>query len=196
MSMKSAETKAAIDFEVERLFELIQTGFDRELVLQLGQLPGIDLSRTETELHFLDLFAVYLAIRRNKSPKFIRKGAILFERVCIQVLTWWSVGWDTRDDIVAVLNGRFAAYNRLLEPCADLNDITQLIGLFCAVIIQDHRRVFANDHKASPDTFVELVRDVAYGDNLLRTTAEQVFRTRFEAVSRLLDELNQGASAE
>jgi hypothetical protein len=194
--MKSAETDAAFDFGVERLFELFQTGFDRELVLELGQLPDIDLSRAETELHLLDLFAVYLAIRRNESPTFIRNGAILFERVCIQVLTWWSAGWDARDDVVAVLNGRFAAYNRLLEPCANLHDITQLIGLFCTVIIQGGGRVFADDDRAAPETFVELVRDSAYGDNLLRTTAEQVFRTRFEAVSRLLDELDQCAWAE
>lgn len=191
--MKSAEANAASDFEVERLFELIQIGFDRELVLQLGQVSGIDLSRAETELHFLDLFAVYLAIRRNESPMFIGNGANLFARVCIQVLTWWSAGWDTRDDIVAVLNGRFAAYNRIVEPCADLHDVTQLIGLFCTGIIQGHGRIFAGDSKILVDTFAELVRDAAYGDDLLRTTAEQVFRTRFEAVSRLLDELGQSA---
>ena len=189
--MKSAETDAAFDFEVERLLELVQTGFDRELVLQLGHLPAVDLSRAETELRFLDLFAVYLAIRRNESPTSIRNGPTLFERVCIQVLTSWSPAWDTRDDIVAVLNGRFAAYNRLLEPCANLHEITQLIGLFCTVIIQGGGRVFADDDRAAPETFVELVRDAAYGDNLLGTTAEQVFRTRFEAVSRLLDELDQ-----
>src|SRR4051812_16531709 len=99
-------TESDLDAFAEQLFQSIQLGFNRPLVLQLKRVPGIDIARAETELRLLDLFAVYLAIKRSDSQMWNDIGDVLFERVCTKTLTWWAAAWDTKDDIVEVLKGR------------------------------------------------------------------------------------------
>lgn len=115
-------------------------------------------------------------------------GAVLFERVCTRVLSWWAAGWDTEDEVMEVLKGRFAAYNRLAEVSgrADLSDMSLLVGVFCAAIIQGDRRLFADDTETARKAFADVVVDLMEENNLLRTTAATIFRTRFNAVSELL----------
>jgi hypothetical protein len=185
--MQLAQTHAAFDGAVNRLVKLIETGFDRDFILQLAQFPGIDLSRAETELRFLDLFAAYLAIRLSESRMTTSARATLFQRVCVDVLASWSLAWDTKDDVVEVLKGRFAAYDRLADApgLADLEAMTPLIGLLCAVIIRDDRRVFGND-AAAAEALATVLIDRSENHNLLCVTAATVFRSRFNAVSEQL----------
>jgi hypothetical protein len=180
-------TESDLDAMAEQLFRSIQLGFDRPLVLRLERLPGIDIARAETELRLLDLFAVYFAIKTSDCETWKDMGAVLFERVCTRVLTWWAAAWDTEDDVIEVLKGRFAAYNRLAEVSgpADLNGMSLLVGVLCAVTIQGNRRVFADESKTARQAFDDVVVDLMEEDNLLRTTAATIFRTRFNAVSEL-----------
>lgn len=181
-------TESDLDDDAEQLFASIQFNFDRALVLRLGEDSGIDVSRAETELRLLDLFAVYFAIKTTDREKWKHVGSALFERVCTKVLTWWAPAWDTQDDVIEVLKGRFAAYNRLTEVSgrADLNGMSILVGVLCAAIIQGDRGLFADDTETARKAFADVVVDLMEEDNLLRTTAATIFRTRFNAVSELL----------
>jgi hypothetical protein len=104
------------------------------------------------------------------------------------VLTWWAPAWDTQDDVIEVLKGRFTAYNRLAEVSgrADLDGMSLLVGVLCAAMIQRDRRLFADDSETARKAFADVVVDLMEEDNLLRTTAAMIFRTRFNAVSELL----------
>jgi hypothetical protein len=181
-------TGSDLDAAAEQLFTSIQFKFDRLLVLRLGADPRIDVSRAETELRLLDLFAVYLAIKTTDCERWRHDGSALFERVCTKMLTWWAAAWDTQDDVIEVLKGRFAAYNRLAEVSggADLNSMALLAGVLCAAIIQRDRRLFADDIETARKAFADVVVDLMEEGNLLGTTAATIFRTRFNAVSELL----------
>lgn len=178
-------TERDLDAATDQLFSSIQSNFDRPLVLRLGQDPTLDLSRAETELRLLDLFAVYLAIKTTDSEKWKHVGSVLFERVCTKVLTWWAPAWDTQDDVIEVLKARFAAYNRLAEVSgrADLKGMSLLVGVFCGAIIRGDRQLFANGGETARKTFANVVAELTNEDNLLRTTAATIFRTRFDSVS-------------
>ena len=180
-------TESAHDAGAEQLFRLIQLGFDRPLVLRLKRLPGIDIARAETELRLLDLFAVYFAIKTSGCERWKGMEAALFERVCTRVLTWWAPAWDTEDDVIEVLKGRFAAYNHLAEAAgpADLESVSLLLGVLCAVMIQGGGRVFAGHANKAGEAFTNSVVDLMEEDNLLRTTAATILRTRFDSVSAL-----------
>lgn len=183
-----AKTALDLDTAVEQLFRSIQLGFDRASVLRLGCRGEINIARAETELRLLDLSAVYFAIKTTHCDRWKRVGAALFERVCTKVLIWWAPAWDTKDDVVEVLNGRFAAYNRLTEASgpADLNDMSMLVGLLCAATIQGDRSVFANNAEKAGEALPDVLVDLFRGENPLATTAATVFRTRFTAVSEFL----------
>lgn len=174
-----------------RIAPLINTGFDRELVLRLRQVDGVDeISRVETELRILDLFAVYLAIKLSGSPEIDTVRAALSERVCVEVLSSWAPAWDTHDDVVEVWKGRFSAYNHVAEGVdfADPHDRPPLIGLFAALLIQSDKTLFSDERCAARKAAVDAVGRLTDSDNLIWMTATQVFKTRFDAVSALLSE--------
>lgn len=193
-SRMPTKTETDLDAAVEQLFTLIQVGFDRQLVLRLGREANIDMARAETELRLLDLFAVYFAIKATDCAAWRPLGATVFERVCTKVLTWWSTAWDTKDDVVEVLSGRFAAYNRLSEVSgrADLQGMSMLVGLLCAVTIRGDLGVFSNDDaKSAGKAFGNPIVGLLENNDLLHTTAATVFRTRFDAVSEFFQTLSR-----
>lgn len=181
-------TESDLDAAAEQLFASIQFNFDRASVLRLGGDSGIDVSRAETELRLLDLFAVYFAIKTTECERWKHIRHALFERVCTEVLTWWAPAWDTQDDVIEVLKARFAAYNRVAEVSgrADLKGMLLLVGVLCGAIIQGDRRNFADDSETARKAFADVVVELTDEDNLLRTTAATIFRTRFNAVSEFL----------
>lgn len=185
-------SESDLDAAVEQLFALIRFNFDRALVLRLGEDSGIDVSRAETELRLLDLFAVYFAIKTTDCENWKHVGSVLFERVCTKVLASWASAWDTQDDVIEVLKGRFAAYNRLAEVSgrADLNGMSLLASVLCAAIIQGDRRLFSDDSETVQKAFADVVVDLMQEDNLLRTTAATIFSTRFNTVTELLLKLS------
>jgi hypothetical protein len=184
----AAQPESDLDAATDQLFRSIQSNFDRPLVLRLRQDSTIDVSRAETELRLLDLFAVYLAIKTSDCEKWKRVGSVLFERVCTKVLTWWAPAWDTQDDVIEVLKGRFAAYGRLAEVSGrpDLENMSLLMGILCAAIIQGDRRLFADDSETPRKAFADIAVNLMEEDNLLRTTAAMIFKSRFNSVSELL----------
>lgn len=173
-----------LDAAVGQLFALIRFNFDRALVLRLVEDSGIDVSRAETELRLLDLFAVYFAIETTDCEKWKHVGSVLFERVCTKVLASWAPAWDTQDDVMEVLKGRFAAYSRLVERHGDedLDTVSLLMGFLCAMTIRGGRRLFGDDRAAFDDGIVQFAEQ----DSLVCTTAATVFRSRLDAVSALL----------
>jgi hypothetical protein len=185
---KAVATESDVDATAEHLVAFIQLKFDRPLVLRLGADPRIDVSRAETELRLLNLFAVYFAIKTTECETWKPVGQALFERVCTKVLTLWAPVWDTQDDVIEVLKGRFAGYNRLAEVSgrADLDGMSLLVGVLCAAIIQGNPRLFADDNQTARKAFADVAVDLMEEDNLLRTTAATIFRSRFESVSRLI----------
>lgn len=185
--MNSAKANEDLDVIVNSLVTIVQMGFDRDLVLQLGRVPGLDLSRAETELRLLDLFGVYVAIKTTDCERWRHTKAALFECVCTRVVTWWAAAWDTKDDVVEVLKGRFAAYDRLVDASGptDLDTMTLLVGLLCAITIQDNRRTFVDD-AAPAQALTNVLIDISENHDLLCGTAAIVFRSRFSAVSELL----------
>jgi hypothetical protein len=191
----AALPESDLDAATDQLFESIQSNFDRPSVLRLGQDSTIDVSRAETELRLLDLFAVYLAIKTTDCEKWKHVGSVLFERVCTRVLTWWAPAWDTQDDVIEVLKGRFAAYNRLAEVSGreDLKGMTLLVGVLCGAIIQGDRRLFADDSGTARKAFADVAVNLMEAQNLLRTVAAKIFKTRFNAVSELLLTLKRPA---
>jgi len=100
----------------------------------------------------------------------------------------WGGIWDTKDDVLEVLNGRFAAYNRLAQVTgrADPDNMSLLVGLLCAVMIRGDRGVFSDDINTAGTSFGNAVVGLLEGDDLALTTAATGFRTRFDAVSELL----------
>lgn len=186
----ASESRPNLDALAQQLFRAIQTGFDREIVLKLQHVSGVDeISRVETEMRCLDLFAVYLAIRlsHNALPRHDR--ATLFEYVCIQVLTWWREAWDTRDEVVEVVKSRFAAYNRILEAVdlADNNEIAHLISIFAALLIQRDRKILSDEGDVAGAAVVNAIEPLLRDDSVITATANQIFANRFAAVSQWLD---------
>lgn len=188
------EWPADVDDLVDRLFDLVQNGFDRPRVLRLGLIPHVDeISRVETELRFLDLFAVYLAIVRRSTPVLRQHSAALFKRLCVRVLTSWAPAWDTRDDIVEVLNGRFAAYNRLVKAVDDAgqpDDLVLHVSLFAALLIQRNRTVFSDDRQTAGESALNVVERLVNQNDLILTTVTELFQNRFAAVSQLLSDFS------
>ena len=81
---------AFISNGAEQLLQIFRTGFEREWVLeQLKSVSDVIVTNAETELHVLDLFAVYFAIRRHPAQIWQQHGAALYEQFLAQVLTWW-----------------------------------------------------------------------------------------------------------
>ncbi len=178
----------------EQLFRIFQTGFERQWVLdRLESVSGLTIAAAETELHVLDLFAVYIAIRHHPAQIWKRHGAALYKEFLTRVLTWW--GPEIRGSIVPLLEDRFAVYNRIVsEPVyATLDDMVSGIAILAAMVLPDNCVEYTGPEHHDADGlahFASALRALMEdGNPLTVTAARRVFRRSYDAVSQLLSEI-------
>jgi hypothetical protein len=183
---------AFISDRAEQLFQVFQTCFERDWVLeQLESAAGVTVGRAETELHVLDLFAVYIAIKRHPAPIWQQCGGALYEQFLTQALIWW--GTEEEGSFVPLLENRFALYNRIVsEPTyATFDDMVSGIAILAAVTMPDNCTEYSGPEHHDADGLARFVSALKAleDDSLLPMTAARVFRRSYDAVSQLLSEI-------
>jgi hypothetical protein len=178
----------------DRLFDVFKSGFDRDSVLTvLRGLSGVDPSAAETELHVLDLYAVYIAIRRHPSELWQLRGASLYERLVSDVIAWWGSG-DPDFDWIALFGNRFAVYNTVAvtPECAAADGLVSGISVMAAMLMPAASAEYSGKNHRDANAlkqFVDMLNSLMDGRNPLTLVAAQVFKSRFDAVTALLSEI-------
>jgi hypothetical protein len=184
-----------VDEAAEELFFLMRKDFNKEWLSRLSEVSGLDLRRAETELIFLDFFAIYFSLKFTHSSGWSDKSALVFEKFFSRVLSWWSDAWasinaGSRDDAFKVLDERLRAYGKAIEhqSSADPEEMLRSIGLTFAMF------AFADDEMGDPGS---AERDAHYEEfltkllldykNVLVTVAAEVFNHRMQSLYKMFD---------
>jgi hypothetical protein len=179
----------------QALFALMRTDFNREWLSTLSQVPGLDLRRAETELIFLDFFAIYFSLKFTRAAGWRDKGPAVFERFFGLVVSWWGDVWagqgaGTRDDAFKVLDKRLKVYGKATEDpsSADSDEMLRSIGLAFAMFafLDDSCGAPGSDerHHHYDDFLTKLLLDHR---NLLTTVGGEVFNHRMKSLYGMFD---------
>jgi len=195
----SSNNVLTVDEAAEALFVIMRQPYDkpinREWPSRLATVSGLDLVRAETELVFLDFFAIHFGLRVTRSPGWRDNGTLVSEKLFSLVLKWWGDVWEsnnrgTIDDACSILNGRLKAYESVINELnsADPEEITRSLSLMYAMFALAEDSFFGADGRPTkdryPDHLTKLLLDYK---NVVSTVGAEALHYRMHTLQSLFD---------
>jgi hypothetical protein len=195
----SSDNSLTVDEAAEALFVIMRQPYDKpinkEWPSRLATVSGLDLVRAETELVFLDFFAIHFGLRVTRSPGWQDKGTLVSEKLFSLVLKWWGDAWEsnnrgTMDDAFRILNGRLKAYESVIDglSSADPEEMIRSLSLMYAMFALAEDSFFGAVGLPRidryPDHLTKLLLDYK---NVVSTVGAEALRYRMHTLQSLFD---------
>ena len=151
--------------------------------------------RAETELLFLDFFAIYFSLKFTRSTGWWDKGILVFEKLFSLLLSWLANTWEsenigTRDDGFRILDARLKAYGASIEEpgSADPDETLRLIGLQFATYVLVDDTFIGVDGRSREDRFPDFWRRLSQDhEEIVITVGGEVFNHRIQTLYSFFD---------
>ena len=191
----SSNNSLTVDEAAEALFVIMRQPFNKEWLSRLATVSGLDLTRAETELVFLDFFAIHFGLRITRSPGWQDNGTLVSEKLFSLVLKWWGDAWEsnnrgTIDDAFRILDGRLKAYESVIEGLnsADPEGMTRALSVMYAMFALAEDSFFGTDGRPRKDRYPDhLTKLLLDHKNVVSTVGAEALHYRMHMLQSLFD---------
>ena len=184
-----------VDEAAEALFALMRKDFNKEWLSRLSAVSGLDVARAETELVFLDFFAIHYGLRVTRSPGWQDKGIVASENLFSLVLKWWGDAWESNNrgtigDAFSILDGRLKAYESVIEglSSAEPEEMIRSLSLMYAMFALAEDSFFGADGRPKEDRYPDhLTKILLDYKNVVSTVGAEALNYRMHTLQTLFD---------
>ena len=194
-SGKNSENVMTVDEAAEALFGIMRKDFNKQFLIRLSAVSGLDITRAETELIFLDFFAVYFSLKFTRSSGWREKGNVVFEQLYSLLWNWlgtiWeSMGCGTKDDAFRVIDARLKTYGERIEQpnSEDPDSMLASLGEAFAMYALTDETFYESDGSPKPDRFPDVLMRLRQDfDRIVVTVGGEVFNHRVQSLHAMFD---------
>ena len=194
-SGKNSENVMTVDEAAETLFGIMRKDFNKQFLVRLSAVSGLDITRAETELIFLDFFAVYFSLKFTRSSGWSEKGNVVFEQLYSLLCNWlgtiWeSMGCGTKADAFRVIDARLKTYGERIEQpnSEDPDSMLASLGEAFALYTLTDDTFYGSDGSPKPDRFPDVLMRLGQDyDRVAITVGGEVVDHRVHSLHAMFD---------